>query len=327
MASNNSSDSAMGSTMLTASALSSSANSPSPGGTGNGVLYGGPVITGLDSNNGSNVVIKPSLSNHSSSSSVPSLSMVMSSVSMASLDEQQQQQQQRDASTGMSMDGGFFQQQHHSAVIVMNGSSLQGTPVGSPNFQSTVAPPALESMVVAPGPGVINGGHSRQSSMNLRSGAGSMNMAMSGTMNMTSMNMPMDAMAGAHQRLASPPPGVQQPTPLSMNPMHDQGSVGGVENMFMLAQPSPGLGTGAPQGSSELLVAQGHLVQSVQGSTSEIMMTGISAPAPLRDATLLITPTSSFGGLMTTQDSRPDQQQQLLQQQQQPPFLMAPHST
>ncbi|KAG0374237.1 hypothetical protein BGX24_010643 [Mortierella sp. AD032] len=118
--------------MLSAGSVSSGTNSPSPGGMGPGLGFN-PGF------NPSMTIIKPSLSNHSSTSSVPSLSMVMSNASLGSIDGQQ---------TPMGVNPAFHHQQHpqghaqgvHVVSMPSTNTSHQTTPAGSPGFQSAAVP-------------------------------------------------------------------------------------------------------------------------------------------------------------------------------------------
>ncbi|KAF8928359.1 hypothetical protein BGZ47_001687 [Haplosporangium gracile] len=125
--------------LLSAGSVSSGNNSPNPGGMGPGQGFN-PVF------NPSMTIIKPSLSSHSSTSSVPSLSMVLSSASLGSLDGQ--------PSMGTNP---AFHHQHvqgvqgvHVVSMPSTNSSHQTTPAGSPGFQSASVP---SSALTGPSPG------------------------------------------------------------------------------------------------------------------------------------------------------------------------------
>ena len=127
--------------LLSAASVSSGANSPSPGGMGPGQGFN-PGF------NPSMTIIKPSLSSHSSTSSVPSLSMVMNNASLGSLDGQ----------PSMGTNPAFHRQHAQGAqgihVVSMpsTNTSHQTTPAGSPGFQSAAVPSStLTGPPVPPG--------------------------------------------------------------------------------------------------------------------------------------------------------------------------------
>ncbi|KAF9162838.1 hypothetical protein BGX21_001845 [Mortierella sp. AD011] len=191
-------DTSMAIGLMPTSALSSGTNSPSPG----------TVVTTAGYNPGFSApttIIKPALSNHTSTSSIPSLTMVMSSAAMS-----------MDGQAVMTMNPAFPQQSLLSSaqqqletpgVAVSSGSlSHQSTPEVSPGFPGA---PLLTSALTNPSPSMNNVGSPGIAS--------SMPMPMG--MNM-SMAMSMNQMAG--HRVSSPP-STMSPTPPVMSMVPDQG--------------------------------------------------------------------------------------------------------
>lgn len=175
-------DSAMPSALLPTGNMSSGGNSPSPG-----ALTMTPGYSpGL---NGPTTVIKPVMSNHSSTSSVPSLSMVMSSASMADLGGQ----------GIMAINPAFTQQQGNlgmSGIALSPGHHVG--PNGSPGFPTATVVPSS----------VVNGPTHIPTSVNAD---GSMTMAVPMAVDMT-MVMPMNTISG-HGVNPSPP--ILNPLPLT----------------------------------------------------------------------------------------------------------------
>ncbi|KAG0272034.1 hypothetical protein BGZ95_000091 [Linnemannia exigua] len=243
------SDPAVVTGMLSAGSVSSGTNSPSPGGMG----------TGLGFNPGFNpsmTIIKPSLSNHSSTSSVPSLSLVMSNASLGSIDGQQ---------TPMSANPAFHHQQHpqshaqgvHVVSMPSANTSHQTTPAGSPGFQSAAVPSSILTSPPPPPPGI--------------------NTSVPLTVPMSmGMPMPMDmgmSMNGVDLQGVSSPPApmpvmpvmpAMPPAALHLNMVHPQG---GLEAMTPTAANGNTLYTIMPTGP------MGAVVPSPAG-----MMSGIEVP-------------------------------------------------
>ncbi|KAI7816803.1 hypothetical protein BC939DRAFT_497128 [Gamsiella multidivaricata] len=199
------SDPVMGGGLLSTSALSSGTNSPS-----SGVMVSAPGYS-----NGFNTpatIIKPTLSAHSSTSSVPSLSMMMGNATMASLEGQ----------GVISMSAAFPPQAPQQANMRMSGMTLSSsdsshriTPTGSPGFQAAVVP----SSAVA-GPAPIPGSMSS-------AGNSSVPMAMPMPLGMN-MAMVMGMNSHPGHGVSSPPPPVLSPTPpvgAAMGMVHNPGTV------------------------------------------------------------------------------------------------------
>ncbi|KAG0205106.1 hypothetical protein BGX33_008106 [Mortierella sp. NVP41] len=125
------SDPCVASGLLSAGSVSAGTNSPSPGPMGPGQGFNAGFTPSM-------TIIKPSLSSHSSTSSVPSLSMVMSNASLGSIDGQ----------SAMGSNPAYHHQQHqqshgqavHGIPMSSTNSSHQTTPAGSPGFQSAAVP-------------------------------------------------------------------------------------------------------------------------------------------------------------------------------------------
>ncbi|KAI8595357.1 hypothetical protein EDD21DRAFT_329405 [Dissophora ornata] len=261
------SDSAMSAGVLPASTLSSGANSPSPG-----ALVTTPgYTTGF---NTTTTILKPTLSAHSSSSSVPSLSMVMNSASMTNLDgqgvmtlnasfpqqsrqsqplqppQQMQQMQPQQLQSGLGM----------PSVAMSSGStSHQVTPTGSPGFQSVAVP---SSALPVPGPSPIP--------------PSVMNMSMPMPMGM-GMNMPMIPGHG----VSSPPPGMPSlpPTVAGLGMLLPQG---GPEDMAGSSLQSTGIAgvNGGNQYMVPVTVGQEVPAAGVPMSTMEGSVTSTAYVAP-----------------------------------------------
>ncbi|KAF9178630.1 hypothetical protein BGZ51_007614 [Haplosporangium sp. Z 767] len=246
------SDPAMPQGLISASAMSSGANSPSPAAiAGLSAGFNPAAIT---------TILKPPMSNHSSSSSVPSLSMVMSGTSLTTLEEQaivmnpafQQLQQLQNQGTGTS-----------GVTMSSNGTSLQGTPTGSPGFQSNIA--SNSTMM----------GHTAMSPSLNNTGSSNMTLTMPMSVEVT-MNMPVNPMDG--QTVSSPQQVLStlpQAGGVPVNMVLDQASF--VNNMAASVSAADGAVNGStvymlsndPQGQAQ---GQGTLPPPV------ISLSGVDAP-------------------------------------------------
>jgi hypothetical protein len=177
-------DTVMPAGLLTTSNLSSGTNSPSPGAM--------VATSGYSPGLNTTTVIKPAMSNHSSTSSVPSLSMVMNSNSMSELDNQ----------GIMSINPTFPQQPSNLGVagmVLSSGATGHHiAPTGSPGFQTTMSSNSLT------GPTQISA-----SMNNIGNSGASMSMDLPMAVEMT-MTMPMNSMNGHG---VNPSPSVLSPHP------------------------------------------------------------------------------------------------------------------
>lgn len=195
--------------LLSAASVSSGNNSPSPGNMGPGQGFN-PGF------NPSMTIIKPTLSNHSSTSSVPSLSMVMSNASLGSLDGQ--------VSMGPNP---AFHHQHaqgvqgvHVVSMPSANTSHQTTPAGSPGFQSAVVP---SSTLTGPPPPPAANGNAPMTipmsmAMPMQMGMG-MPMNTVGLQGVSSPSAPMPAMppTGMHMGMIHPQGGFETMPPSAVN--------------------------------------------------------------------------------------------------------------